>query len=291
MAAAPKIKMDADMSLFAEVYASLRGLSLEDEEVGPEQGSCPCDDTVEEHGVLICRMCGSEVKEEVEGRWTGIEGGKGVNDPTRCHARKVDEKSIFKDVEGLGICSSIIHVANEIYLQATRNSIYRGESRRGIIFSCLFHAFKLCGSPQTVESLQVIYPLDRRVMLKGMKHVSLHAPKDSAFRTTYITPVEIIDEVMTKLNATKDHKAEVVSIYEKVKNRSSVVNRSKPQSVAAGLVYYYITKQNKRIAMKDFTKVVALSEMTITKLVKEIERIIDGAADKSGADASPPPSP
>ncbi len=275
--------MDEDFSLFDELYHHIQstdaassapssdGSSLSSEE---EEMQCPCSDAVEEQGVLMCRMCGREIIDNKGNRWSGIEGGKNIADPTRCQARKVDEKSIFKDVEAYGFSPSIVHMANDIYIQVTDSKIYRGESRRGIIFSCIFHAFKLSGAPQSSDSLNAVFNLDRKVMLKGMKHVSLHAPKHSAFRATYITPVEIIDEIMTKLNATKDHKTEVYALYDLVRNRSSIVNRSKPQSVAAGLVYYYITKENKRITMKEFTRIVSLSELTILKLVKEIERIL-----------------
>ncbi len=285
--------MDEDFSLFEELYQNIQRTdaassapssvaSCDSEE--EEEVMCSCSDTVEEQGVLMCRGCGREIQENKGNRWSGIEGGRGVSDPTRCQARKVDEKSIFKDVETYGFSPAIVHVANDIYIQVTDSKIYRGESRRGIIFSCIFHAFKLSGAPQSSDSLNSVFKLDRKVMLKGMKHVSLHAPKDSAFRRTYITPIEIIDETMTKPNATKEHKQEVNVLYDLVRNRSSMVNRSKPQSVAAGLVFYYITKQNKRVTMKDFTKLVGLSELTIQKLVKEIERILDGGPDVAGGE-------
>lgn len=279
--------MDEDFSLFEELYQNIQrtdaassapssdGSCCSEEE---EEVECMCTDTVEEQGVLMCRRCGREAQENKKDRWSGIEHGKGVLDPTRCQARKIDEKSIFKDVEPYGFSPAIVHVANDIYIQVTESKIYRGESRRGIIFSCIFHAFKLSGAPQSSDSLNSMFKLDRKVMLKGMKHVSLHAPKHSAFRATYITPIEIIDEIMTKLNATKEHKQEVYALYEQVRNRSSVVNRSKPQSVAAGLVFYYITRENKRTTMKDFTKIVGLSELTILKLVKEIERMLQPEA-------------
>ncbi len=273
--------MDADFSLFEEAYETVHGSastsSSSDISLDEEMAECPCTDTVEEHGVLTCRSCGSEVKDRGT-KWAGIEGGKGIADPGRCQARKVDEKSIFKDIEVYGFAPTVAHTANEIYLQVTDSKIYRGESRKGIIFSCVFHAFKLLGKPQSSDALQSVFNLDRKVILKGMKHVSLHAPKHSAFRTTYITPVEIVDEIMSKLNATKEQKQDIIALYERVKHaptQSSLIKRSKPQSVAAGLVFYYISKHNKKITMEEFTAIVGLSDLTISKLVKEISHILD----------------
>ena len=279
--------MDADFGLFDEVYNSVvSDDSVDDigsDEVGTEVVDCSCLDIVEEHGIHVCRSCGKEVgRKKGTKKWAGIECGKGISDPGRCHIRKVDEKSIFKDVERYGFSSNIVHIANDLYIKVTNNKIYRGDSRKGIIFSCIFHAFKMAGTPQSFESLQTIFSLDRKVILKGMKHVSLYAPKNVEFRSKYITPVDIIDEIMTKLDAGKEHKNAVVDLYNTVKEKSntlteknSMINRSKPQSVAAGLVYYYIEKNNRNINIEDYIKLVKLSELTITKLVKEIEKIVE----------------
>ncbi len=269
--------MDADFGLFDEVYESVvRSGSSEDISQSSASGDdeCPCSDVIEEQGIHVCRSCGKEVSGGVK-KWSGIECGKGISDPGRCHMRKNDEKSIFKDVERYGFSSNIVHAANDLYIKVTNNKIYRGDSRKGIIFSCIFHAFKMMGTPQSCESLKTIFNLDMRVILKGMKHVSMYAPKNSAFMSVYITPVDIIEEIMSKLDAGKEHKNAVIDLYNTIKDKSSMVNRSKPQSVAAGLVYYYIKKQGKNISMETYTELVELSELTITRLVKEIEKIIE----------------
>ncbi len=277
--------MDADFGLFDEVYESVVKANIENVELSSDDNTCssdnsldecPCTDIIEEQGIHVCRSCGKEInRRKGVKKWAGIECGKGISDPGRCHMRKVDEKSIFKDVERYGFSSNIVHTANDLYIKVTNNKIYRGDSRKGIIFSCIFHAFKTMGNPQSFESLQSIFNLDRKVILKGMKHVSLYAPKNSAFRSKYITPVDIIEEIMTKLDAGKEHKHAVVDLYNQIKDKSSMVNRSKPQSVAAGLVYYYIEKEGKNVSMETYTKLVELSELTITKLVKEIDKIVN----------------
>lgn len=272
--------MDADFGLFDEVYESVIGAGSSEDissvSCSSAEDECPCMDVIEEQGIHVCRSCGKEVnvRKGVK-KWAGIECGKGISDPGRCHMRKNDEKSIFKDVERYGFSSNIVHAANDLYIKVTNNKIYRGDSRKGIIFSCIFHAFKMTGTPQSCESLKTIFNLDMRVILKGMKHVSLYAPKNSSFRSTYITPVDIIEEIMTKLDAGKEHKHAVVDLYNSIKDKSSMVNRSKPQSVAAGLVYYYIKKQGKNVSMETYTQLVELSELTISRLVKEIEKIVE----------------
>lgn len=240
--------------------------------------TCAHLDIIEEHGVRSCALCGYEVTKEVtydkEWRYYGADDTRHTSDPNRCQARKVEERSIFKDVENMGFSDKVVSLANEIYSQVTRDKIFRGNSRKAIIFACIFHAYKIMGKPQSCDNLQCVFNLDRKNILKGMKHVNLNAPKNSEVRSRYITPVEIVEEIMEKLNANSDQKKEVVSLYEMIQNKSSILNRSKPQSVAAGLVYYYIIKTGKEVDIKSYIKTVNLSELTINKIMKEIEKIL-----------------
>ena len=80
---------------------------------------------------------------------------------------------------------------------------------------------------------------------------------------------------MDKFSGTDEQKAEVFDIYEKIKNKSSKINRSRPQSTASGIVYFWICKKNINISLKEFAKKVELSELTISKIVKEICRILN----------------
>ena len=118
------------------------------------------------------------------------------------------------------------------------------------------------------------HKLERKAGLKGLKHVNLNAPKDSPIRTTYITPVNLIDEIMDKFITTPAQKDEVKKLYVEVKNKSSKLNRSRPQSTSAGIIYYWIRLNNKEISIKDYVKKVGLSELTINKISKEIADVL-----------------
>ena len=79
---------------------------------------------------------------------------------------------------------------------------------------------------------------------------------------------------MNKFNANEKQMEEVIQIYEYIKNRSVLLNRSRPQSVACGLVRYYTLKKNPEISIEYFRSKINLSELTINKIVKEITRIL-----------------
>ena len=240
---------------------------------------CNHKNIITENGVSLCETCGKEIEKTVyqdkEWRYYGQSDSKRTTDPTRVHARKIDDKNIFKDVENMGFSDKITSLANKIYLQVTKGQILRGNSRKAVIFSCIFHAFKIMGKPQSHEKLMKIFELNKKASLKGFKYVNLNAPKDSLIHTTYITPVNLVEDIMDIFNSTKEQKKEIIHIYEKIKNKSSKINRSRPQSIASALVYFWISYKNIDISIKDFARKVSLSELTILKLSKEISDILE----------------
>lgn len=241
--------------------------------------SCSHENTVIEKGISICTDCGLELeeKETLDKDWR-YYGGDGkyapVDSGSAQQPRKAESHSIFKDVENFGFADTVVAEANKYYIEVTKNKISRGNARKSIIFACIFHAYKSNRMPQSYEKLIQIFGLTKKAGLKGLKHVNLNAPKESKIRDTYITPIDLVGEIMDKFQAGKEQKNEVIQIYEKIRNKSSRLNRSRPQSIASALVYYWIVATGKKINLKEFAQSVELSELTINKIVKEIEEIL-----------------
>jgi len=280
-----KTKMENAFSLFDKLSLEFKqnNNSSTDEDDFVEE-ICQHKSRIVEGGVELCMDCGEEIDSGVffdkEWRYYGPADSRHTSDPNRCQARKSDEKSIHKDVEGMGFSEKIISLANQIYTDVTEatdeenHRIFRGNSRKSIVFACIFHAYKLSGNPQSCESLIPMFSITRKAGLKGLKFVNRNAPKQSPVRTTYITPINLVEEIMDKFSASREQKDEVIELYSKIHNRSDKLNRSRPQSVASGLTYYWICKKNKNITIKEFSKKVGLSELTVNKISKEIADIL-----------------
>ena len=243
------------------------------------QIKCKHEHILTDNGTKICEDCGEEITREInfdkEWRYYGASDTKHNTDPNRCHIRKSDERSIYKDVEGMGFSDKILTKANELYVQVTKGKIYRGNSRKAVVFACIFHTYKSVGTPQSCDSLISIFNLQRKTGLQGLKYVNLNAPKDSYIHMSCITPENLIEEIMNKFEAEKYQIDEVIKLYEKIRNKSSTLNRSRPQSVASGLVRYYILKNKKNISLTEFKNKVNLSELTINRICKEITKILE----------------
>ena len=240
---------------------------------------CRHENMVMEGVHTICTDCGmmmnKDISFEKEWRYYGRMDTKHSSDPNRCNMRRSEDKTIYKDVDKLGFSDKVVSFANTIYEQVTQSRIFRGNTRKGIIFACIFHAYKANENPQSCERLIEIFEIDRKVALKGLKFVNLNAPKDSPFRSFQISTEHLIQEIMQKFHATPHHIDEVLHIYQCIRDKSSLLNRSRPQSVACGLVRFYIARKNPDISMDFFRTKIRLSELTISRIVKEIGQILE----------------
>lgn len=239
---------------------------------------CSHTNTIEENSVTLCTQCGEELDKVVinnkEWRYYGTNDTRHSRDPTRVIQRRSEERSIYKDVENMDFSEKVVNHANKLYLQVSKGQIFRGNSRKSLVFACIFHAYKMIGQPQTHESLIKVFDLSRKTGLRGLKYVNLYAPKESDLRVTTITIYDIINDIMNKFSAQQHQKDEVHELYNQIRNKSSKLNRSRPQSVASGLVYHWIQSRNKDITLQEFVQKVELSELTITKVINEIRLIL-----------------
>jgi len=239
---------------------------------------CLHSDIIYENDITSCLECGEQlnrhIMHEKEWRFYGSSDSKRVTDPNRVQVRKSDERSINKDVENMGFSESIVSNANTIYVQVTNGQIFRGDSRKAVVFACIYHAYKIVGMSQTPKNLMETFGIDKKNSLKGLKIVNVNTPKDSPIHSMSITAIHHIYDVMNKFSATTTQKDEVIKLYSDTKNKSSKLNRARPQSVSASLIYYWILVNKIDISLKKFAQKVSLSELTINKNIKEIAKIM-----------------
>ena len=97
----------SDFELFDQLFetqppkpipAEVESFDEDDAEVLP----CMHASTSETSGVILCIDCGEEIGKNInhdkEWRYYGQMDTKHSSDPNRCQMRKIEDKSIFKDV-------------------------------------------------------------------------------------------------------------------------------------------------------------------------------------------------
>ena len=201
---------------------------------------------------------------------------------TRTHFRKNTTKTIYKDIANMNFSKDVVDITNTMYKKVTNGKIFRGRTRKSIIFACVMHAFKVLGQMQNHDKILKQFHINKKSALFGLRFLSLNmSEEDRALVMHNKKPVTVIviEEIMSKFSATQEQKQEVIEMFAKVKNKSMRINRSRPKSLGGALIFYWIKKNEKDVSIAEFSEIAQISELTIIRLVNEITRIT--AADSS----------
>lgn len=137
--------MSTEFELFEQALATYEQTQSASEKNKECSGICYHHNIINENGIISCVECGEEIRHSInhekEWRYYGASDSKRNTDPNRVQIRKVEERNIIKDVENMGFSDTIIGKADELYSQVTKGQIYRGNSRKAIVFACIFHAY------------------------------------------------------------------------------------------------------------------------------------------------------
>lgn len=260
---------------FEEIYRCEEEDRLKKEAL--DTSKCPHKITLIKRDAEYCYRCGLQLEtilsDSIEVNLPMLGSSSSYN-----ISKNADCKNIFGDLEGKGFSENVIVEANNIYSQISNGQVFRGTPRKAMIFACVFHAYKIIGEPQPHDKLLKIFNITKKTGLKGMKTVNLHAPTTSHVHDTHISPCYMISEIMKKFNCSSEQIEEARSIFSLIKNKSVEINRARPQSIASGVIYYWICNNGKKITLKDFAFKSELSELTILKIYREIVKIYNNIA-------------
>lgn len=229
-----------------------------------------CDhlDTVKEEGSIVCCKCGLRLSDtliDTEQRYYTPGDSTTIN---RHHTRKSDARSLYGDLEKHGFPKPIMELSNTYYIQIINGQIYRAKMRTAIVFACVFNAFKALKEPRSPEEIAKIFGLDKKGISRGLKLFS------SFFKgrigNDHITALHLVPKLLADLNINNPLILEdLTKLFEFVERSSQLYKSSAPQSVAAGLIWYYLKRAKIAVTKQQFTKVVGLTDITFTKLADE----------------------
>ena len=228
-----------------------------------------------EDGNEVCTDCGFEkpvtFDNSPEWRFYKENDTKQSMDPSRCFMRKYEEKSIYRDMEQYSIPKDIVEIANTNYTTITEDSILRGNSRKGLIVACIFYAYEDLGQRKSQDEIKKFFNINKKILSNGMKTFNLKIKRTPI----YTSPLDFIPKIMSKFNLYDKHIQFVIKLYNKICSNSSFINRSNPDSIAAGLSYFFLKHINFPISLTEFSKKVGLSDITIHKISKKIKDIVE----------------
>jgi len=234
-------------------------------------------------GLAVCTQCGVELKTldfQQEWRWYGASDNRTSRDPSRCHRSRTKPKGVRTvfETHQIAIPPMMVEMVEAKYrhiLETEGNKTLRGQGRESIVASCLFHVYQEMGEYRTSIYVRELFKVKQKNMSLGMTRYYKAFPEA---RTKHVTPEKLLPWIMKLTGVERMHYRRILAITRYLSAASELVERSTPQSVAAAIVFFYLClnpeyKTKLGITKSSFSKKAHLSDITVTKIVREIAAI------------------
>ena len=237
----------------------------------------------DENGLHVCPDCGVE-KEifDYEPEWRHYQDQQG-KDPIRCHFVYTDQNTLDKVFEKLQIrieekIKTQIEAKYRVIIAGTTT---RGRGRLAVIAACLFIVYKTMGATKPNEQIRNMFGLSKKSLTEGLSIYYQFFPQE---RTKITKAHDLIPSCISQTkNISPDLSPEISQFTSVIEDKSVQLLRSCPQAIAAACILFYVsTVKKQQIHRATFANCVGLSEITITRLYKEIARIIKHFEIKDG---------
>lgn len=227
--------------------------------------------------------CGMPTNELLPKSSLGTIVGKGARDTRELHCvRKLqswtimpyDERKLISVFEKYknntaneGISKKVIHDANIFYKQVSSKKISRGDNSDGLIASCMYYSCIVNKVPRSMKEIADMFDITISVLTKGNARFQLLMPMN--FDAT--GPEDFISRFGSQLSMSKSEIEKCIE-FAKFLDKNEITNDNSPTSTAAGIIAYYCSYVKLQISKKHIAKICAVSDVTISKSIKSINR-------------------
>ena len=208
---------------------------------------------------------------------------------TEWHSMPYKEKSQYEEFQRISIMSQNAGVPKMIIDDAIRyykkisdyNLTFRGDNRDGILAASIYISCKINNFPRTAKEIATIFNLDVASATKGCKNAiqiinNLEKDMTNNEKTFFCktTPDAFIERYCSKLNINSELTKLCQFISIKIE-KNALMPENNPHSIAAGVIYYICNLCRLNVSKKDVKNVSEISEVTINKCFKKIEKMRD----------------
>lgn len=158
---------------------------------------------------------------------------------------------------------------------------FRGDNRDGILAASIYISCRINNYPRTAKEIATIFHLDVSDATRGCKNAlliinNLEKDMDHKEKTNFCKtkPEAFIERYCSKLNINSELTKVSQFISMKIE-KMNYMPENTPHSIAAGVVYFIAQVCRLNISKRDVKNVSEISEVTINKCFKKIEKIKD----------------
>lgn len=184
------------------------------------------------------------------------------------------ERSLYEIIDNItlnasnsGISQTIIDEAKILYKDISSKKISRGSNRSGLIASSIYMSCKKHKVPRSAKEIAKVFNIDVTTMTKGCK--KFHDITKS--NVVCSNPEDFIIRFCSNLNIEDKYIDLCKSVINKA-DEYSVVSENAPPSIAAGVIYLVSNLCNINIQKKEISASCDISEVTINKCYKKLNK-------------------
>ena len=156
---------------------------------------------------------------------------------------------------------------------------FRGDNRDGIIAASIYISCRVNDYPRTAKEIATIFNLDVTSATKGCKNAlsiinNLEKDMTNKEKTNFgkTKPEAFIERYCSKLNINNEL-TKLCQFISMIIEKQNIMPENTPPSIAAGVVYFISQLCKINITKKDVKNVSEISEVTINKCYKKLEKI------------------
>jgi len=182
--------------------------------------------------------------------------------------------------QNAGVPKLIIDDAIRYHKKISEHELtFRGDNRDGILAASIYISCRINNYPRTAKEIATIFNLDVTSATKGCKNAQLiinNLEKDveNNEKTNFgrTKPEAFIERYCSKLNINNELTKLCQFIAMKIE-KNKFMSENTPHSIAAGIVYFIAQTCNLNVSKKDVRLTSEISEVTINKCFKKIEKM------------------
>lgn len=182
--------------------------------------------------------------------------------------------------QNAGIPKSIIDDAIRYHKKISEYELtFRGDNRDGILAASIYISCRINNYPRTAKEIATIFHLDVTSATRGCKNAQVIINKlekdlDNKEKTAFCKtrPEAFIERYCSKLNINTELTKVGQFVAMKIEKNNHMPENT-PHSIAAGVVYFIAQVCNLNVSKRDVKNVSEISEVTINKCFKKIEKL------------------